>query len=479
MKRVLAACAVLVVLSAVGISFVNAQNLTLSSSVPHEALQCALTAVCPPTPTPGGSGHNSPHNHSGDEDGDGIPDGIDQCPNDGGPSSNQGCPIGANLIVQPTQFALPLLPNNGVCLMATRTDEPVYLHDYPSRSALNLDLPLMDPAKFYPVADKIVTTNGSIWYATNVPSTDGVGDLVTGYALSTVVRLNQDCANLSVDHWPSMSQDMPQIALPQNLQIVLKPNGLPSLATQAPGGDCSSSFGIDNGFEYDGSNANQPGGDSGFEYGGLSAIHFSFGIFGIDNGLPNSGEGCVKLDADGHGFGILPPDTNALPFALHFSIGYPSDNPNQLALIAQLLPSNQPDANKVGVSLLWDLPSDPSAALNFGIDWTQAGAAHPGIALSWNNLPPDPCKPGDTSCAANSGKQGVLFGLLPAVQGSSNLQPTAYFFPNGFDPSIGGFTQIEHQPNGSNPGDQYGFTQIERGSQIPQVTLHFSQPTAP
>ncbi len=476
MKRILATFAVLFVLSAVGISFASAQRLTVSSSVPHANSQCGTGITCPPSPTPAtGSGGTSPHAHSGDEDGDGIPDGIDQCPNDGGPSSNQGCPAGAILAVQPTLSVLPLLPNNGVCLMATRTNEPVNMHIYPSRSAPTWELPALDPAKFYRVAFKIITSNGSIWYRQDyTPEAYETLGYPAGYALSTVVRLNQDCGNLDVQHWPSLVADMPLLAMPQNLHVTLKPSSVPGLATETARGDCSSSFGID------------LADDSGLR----TTLNFAFGDGSVQ---PNPVEGCIQLDADGNGFGILPPDANTEPFSLHWQIGFLADNPTQLALIAQLLPSNVPgdssDSDKAGVSLIWGLPPDPckpgdqtcanpGGTRTFTIDWSQASAAHSEMSLSWDGVPPDPCKPGDSSCAANSGKQGVLFGLLPAVQGSFDVQPTAYFFPNGFDPTIGGFTQIENQLNGSNPGDQYGFTLIEKTPQTPQVTLNFTPPAA-
>ena len=66
--------------------------LMLFTAVPGQAqdrcIDPATGAASPCTPTPATQG--------GDPDGDGIPAGIDQCPDAGGPSSNHGCPLPAD-----------------------------------------------------------------------------------------------------------------------------------------------------------------------------------------------------------------------------------------------------------------------------------------------------------------------------------------------------------------------------------------------
>jgi hypothetical protein len=128
----------------------------------------------PPTAQPGGQGA-----HPGDEDGDGIPDGIDQCPNDGGPSSNQGCPPGTGAAVA-TAVVLPTLPLSGDCVLATSTSDRVNIRVQPSSDAEIVAG--LDPQTVYPVNGKH-TDGNSVWYR-----------LADGWVAGRVVRLGGDCS---------------------------------------------------------------------------------------------------------------------------------------------------------------------------------------------------------------------------------------------------------------------------------------------
>ncbi|MEO8392931.1 MAG: SH3 domain-containing protein [Chloroflexota bacterium] len=460
MKRILLILCSLSLVLGTGIMLASAQHATPgSANLPQQPSDCAATATCPPTPVPPGN-----VGHSGDEDGDGIPDGIDQCPNEGGPSSNSGCPAGRSLsagnpqagLVTPdlSQILLPFLSATGNCELATRTGEGVNVRNQPSTSSQIVGT--LDPKVTYLIISILENSSGR-WYK-----------VIPGWVSARVVRIGGgNCDTLPVIRQRNAGDANPsQLAYPDGFKLTLDKGATPG--SDQPNGYCSSGYGID---------VAGPGGLN-------NAIHIEFGDGSVQ---PSPVQGCFKLDSDGHGFGIEPPpDPDAQPFSIHFSVGFSPDNPNELVLIALLqaptLPGEPPpDPDKPGVVLTWNfVPPDPCKAgdqscdgsvRNFTVDWSQPSAANPGVAFSWNILPPDPCDTGDQTCPGGGGKQGVLINFLPAVQ-----DVAVDFFPNGFDPSVGGFTQIENQPGSSGKGDLYGFTQIENQPLGGQIAVDFALP---
>jgi len=477
MKRILFVLCCLFLLLGTGILIGNAQpNHSASASVPHAPLlDCSPTvATCPPTPTPqpGGNNHNP-----GDPDGDGIPNGIDQCPDEGGPSSNSGCPIGRSLsagnpqagLVTPDLSAilLPFLPTSlKVCALATLTGTPVNVRNQPSIHADIIGT--LDPKTLYYPDSALITLDGSKWYAILQPY---------GWVAASAVRTSPGCPYTLATYKqrPISDQNPLPLSYVNVPHIVLDKGDTPS--SDQPNGYCGVGYGID-----------ITGAD-----GLNNAIHIAFGDGSVQ---PSPAQGCITLNSDGHSFKLCPPgppiEPAAQPFCIHFSVGVSPDNPNEVVLMALLqapsLPGEPPpDPDKTGVTFTWSFvppgPCKPSAqscagsVRNFTVGWSQPGAANPGVAFSWNIIPPGPCKPGDASCTGATGKQGFLmsWGLTPP--GPPIKQPFSIdFFPNGFDPSIGGFTQIENQPGGSGKGDQYGFTQIENQPLTGQIAIDAALP---
>ena len=150
--------------------------------------------------------------------------------------------------------------------------------------------------------------------------------------------------------------------------------------------------------------------------------------------------------------------------------------------------NHRPTPIKQGITFTWSFfppgpPIKPGDQIDHTlmIDWSLQPPGPPtkqGVLFSWNIIPPGPCKSGDQSCPPGPPvKQGfaIDWDLIPP--GPPDKQPfNIDFFPNGFDPSIGGFTQIENQPGGSSPGDMYGFTQIENQPLGGQVAINFTLP---
>ena len=164
MKRILLVLCSLFLILGTGILLVSARS---NRNAAAPSVDCNLTP-CTPVPPSGGS------THSGDPDGDGIPNGIDQCPNEGGPSSNQGCPIGRDFsasnpqvgLVTPdlSSILLPILPaSHTICALATRTNEPVNVRAQPSIHA-NI-IGVLDPQTIYYPDSALILLDGSKWYA--------------------------------------------------------------------------------------------------------------------------------------------------------------------------------------------------------------------------------------------------------------------------------------------------------------------------
>ncbi len=147
----------------------------ISVAVSPAAAACGGGIPCPPTPVP-------PSHNPGDPDGDGIPNGIDQCPEQGGPSSNAGCPPGTGAAVIPSAappITLPILPTSGECVLATRSDQGVNIRIQPSTSAKIVGV--LEAQSIYPV-------NGQ------QEDADGVWDRIDdGWVARRVVRVGGDC----------------------------------------------------------------------------------------------------------------------------------------------------------------------------------------------------------------------------------------------------------------------------------------------
>ena len=150
------------------------------------AAACGGAFNPPCTPVPAGGNNANP----GDPDGDGIPNGIDQCPNQGGPSSNQGCPPGTGPSATPTlestaqEVSLPTMPVTGDCVVATRSAEGVNIRLQPSTSAGIVGV--LDPQSLYPA-------NGQHHAA------DGTWDRIEdGWVAGRVVRTGGNCGSLPV-----------------------------------------------------------------------------------------------------------------------------------------------------------------------------------------------------------------------------------------------------------------------------------------
>lgn len=139
-----------------------------------------------------------------DSDGDGIADGQDQCPNQPGPASNNGCPeatqpdpnVGTDQNndntppeAQPTiapVIALPSLPDDGNCYVATTDASIVNV-----RESAGTDAPIigqMIPTEIYQASGTVFDEQGRIWYML-----EG-GGFVAGF----VVRTSAPCETLGL-----------------------------------------------------------------------------------------------------------------------------------------------------------------------------------------------------------------------------------------------------------------------------------------
>lgn len=160
---------------------------------------------CPPTP---GS--------SGDPDGDGVPDGIDQCPDAGGPSSNSGCPLpsdrdgdgtpdeqdrcpdvggpasndGCPLEAAPTVVAtavhIPALPSTGVCVVTPSGNANVNIRLYPDINSQRTGILMpLETVRVYGVQQTDNPANA--WLR-----------VTGGWVASWVVLMGGDCSGIPV-----------------------------------------------------------------------------------------------------------------------------------------------------------------------------------------------------------------------------------------------------------------------------------------
>ena len=416
-------------------------------------MSCSPLTPCTPVP---------PAHPPNDRDGDGTPDGLDKCPDQGGPASNSGCPLDAATPTPAPALAappvtLPTMPTTGDCVLATRTADPVNIHFEPSINARIVGV--LDPQKLYPV---IAQTDNA----------EGLWDrIVPGWVAGRVVRLGGDCETVPKLDEPGATDPTPNwLSFPNGFGLALDKGDAPGQDT--PQGYCSPAFGINV------ADAN----------GLLSSIHFAFGDGSVS---PAPTDWCVTFDTNGQGFGLEPPpDPDRQPFSAHWSVGFNADNPAELLLIALLNfnPGQQapPDPDKSGMQFTWRLfPPDPckpgdascaSQPANFALNWSllppdpckpgdqSCPGQPPNFAVSWSLLPPDPCK---QSCAnPGAGTQGVFVTFLPAVQ-----NPDIYFSDRGFE--YGGLLPMTNQPGNTDVSSMYGFTQIEDQALPGQVTVNF------
>ncbi len=412
-----------------------------TAAVGSPAADCGGAFNPPCTPVPAGGNNVNP----GDPDGDGVPNGIDQCPDQGGPSSNQGCPPGTGPSATPAPkstaqgISLPVMPVTGDCVAATRSAEGVNIRLQPSTSAEIVGV--LDPQMTYVVLAHLNNAEG-LW-----------DRIVPGWVARRVVRQGGDCETVPKLDQPDATDHTPnRLSFPDGFALSLDKGDGPGQDT--PLGYCASSFGVD-WLTFDG--------------GGQDAVNFDF----------NDGSWCIQINADGRSFGLqAPPQPDAQPFSINFSVGFNPDDSSQPILIGLLnfTPGEQapPDPDKSGVRLTWTLlPPDPcksgdqscraqGVAVNF-MAVAQNDAANPGalsVWLFWQQYPPDPCKTGDQRCP-NQGAitQGVFANFIPPVDPVKGGDLTVNFVPaiqnlsvdslsDGFDPSTGGFILIENQPLG-------------------------------
>ena len=401
MKRLSLILCSLFLLLGTGILLANAQRTASVSFA-----QCTSAFGCPNTPTPAPQPGTNP-SKPGDPDGDGIPNGIDQCPNDGGPSSNSGCPIGRSfsaanpqvgLVTPDLPVLLPFLPATGNCVLATKTSEGVNIRNQPSTSSAILGT--LDPKVPYLVISILHNSEG-IWYR-----------VIPGWVAQRVVRTGGDCDKLPVVEAPDASDaHTTTLSYPDGFKLTVdKGDGSGEDTAQ---GYCASAYGI----------------DVATSLGVGQAIHIEFGDGSVRT--------CLKLDADGHGFGIVPPDPCDVTEGDKYCWNLPThsyiglDEAGVLTLVSFFQPSNPagqppPDPAKVGVMLSWGLiPPGPCKsgetcsiqAQTFFVNFVPPGPCKTGdqtchaqgVLLSWGSIPPGPCKTSDQSCHAQG--LGLDWGL--------------------------------------------------------------------
>ncbi len=370
MQRILVVLCCLLLCVGVGTLLVSAETSHHTiENVPHPAdcppqINCLFT----PSPVPHGGGSVNP----GDPDGDGIPNGIDQCPNQGGPSSNAGCPPGVTGSIQPTAVAspaaaLPTMPISGDCVLATRGSDGVNVRGDPSVHANVVGV--LDPQTLYPVIAQLENAEG-LW-----------DRIAQGWVARWVVREGGDCEGVPVLDAPGAADAAPiTLSYPDGFALALDKGDAPGQDT--PQGYCSPRFGVD--------------------WGDGSAVHFDFG----------ASTRCITLDADQHGFQLVPPDpctpaedatTCPDPFLTHWFVGFdPQTNtPELVSWLSDCVGgSSQPDGSatdQLSALVSWSLiPPGPCK------QGDQSCASPPiNFTVRWSLIPPGPCKSGDTSCPSS------------------------------------------------------------------------------
>ena len=125
---------------------------------PRENRGCPVDVPADPAPAP-----------VGDQDGDGMSDDVDFCPQDAGPESNGGCPLPQEVDAEPTvpeavEIALPTFPETTDCLLATAGPFFVNVRMLPFDTAPIVGS--LDPLQLYPRAYDFINPDGERWYGT-------------------------------------------------------------------------------------------------------------------------------------------------------------------------------------------------------------------------------------------------------------------------------------------------------------------------
>ena len=446
------------------------------ASVPHPPA-CPPLINCPFTPSPQPGGNFNP----GDPDGDGIPNGIDLCPDQGGPSSNSGCPPGVSPDVQPATGSeaapppqpsvnLPTMPSTGDCVLATRGTEGVNIRAEPSTNAEIVGV--LDPQMLYPVIAQLDNSEG-MW--------DRIAE---GWVARSVVRQGGDCDLLpQIDEPGAADTDLVPLTLirPDGFTLTLDKGTTPGEDT--PQGYCSTGFGID-----------MP------DNGGTDTIHFDFG----------DSTRCITLNPDGQGFVFFPPDpcnpadgsAACHDVGMNWYVGFDpaTGTPVFLNWLSTFLngsfhrrdgtvATSQPGEPGMlpSVLLVWRFyPPDPCRAgggscanpgathgfaLNFGLQ-APPDPDKTGVTFTWRFYPPDPCRTGGGSCAnpGTANSFAIDFGLFPPdpcrTGGGSCANPGA---ANSFAIDFGLFPPDPCRAGGAscvNPGTANSFA-IDFGLQAP------------
>lgn len=119
-----------------------------------------------------------------DFDGDGTPNAEDECPQESGPDWFGGCPTDATSPLDLTAEApLPDLPATDRCVLATQGNERVNVRDAPDLNANVVGQ--LDPQSIYPILFQLLQTDGDIWYL--IPQ---------GWVAAWVVRVGGNCDNV-------------------------------------------------------------------------------------------------------------------------------------------------------------------------------------------------------------------------------------------------------------------------------------------
>jgi hypothetical protein len=208
MKRSLILLSVLVVSLLLYVQLVSAQSVDMQS--------CTITNPCPtPTAIPANpdrdnDGQNDDVDHcpgeagpesnrgcpvANDNDGDGTLNDQDRCPNEPGPAQNGGCPAGLDADGDgvadaqdqcPAQAGpaanngcLPVIPDTGICRIATAGNQVVNVRSTPSTDASIAGT--LSPAQTYAVLEETIA-GGVVWYRVS-----------TGWVSGEAVRHAGDC----------------------------------------------------------------------------------------------------------------------------------------------------------------------------------------------------------------------------------------------------------------------------------------------
>ena len=404
--------------------------LTLAASAQRgvpSASDALSQRVCPTrcTPTPVPSLPPSPRrtstpppaqgNPNGDRDGDGIPDSADSCPDQGGPASNNGCPPEQPAPTSVPTIALPVLPTDGACVVATQSAEGVNVRAKPSLTAEIVGV--LDPQSTYPVTAMLQNAEGS-WDRSD-----------QGWVASWVVRHGGSCTALPavqigvLDSNPGPPDDL-LISDGFDFQFTGNPGEQEPPEPDAQG-NCAAPLGADwtnrsNGQTLhiafcDGSvhptscdGSVHPTSCDGSVHptscdGSVHPTSCDGSVHPTScdgSVIPTPTQWCIQPNANGRGFvvnGALaqPSNPDAQAFSMNWYAGIGSDAsdfPGDTMIIAVL----QPEGG-IPIMFIWDVPSDPSQQ-DTTINWALGQPPDPetqGIGIDWSlQEPPEPDKQG-------------------------------------------------------------------------------------